>query len=122
MVSWAAVRKPVGLSLIIVLCLAVFASPQSGRSLMKGFVVDETGVRPIRGATVDLQGDSENPRLRSTRLTTTTDDEGHYSFKDVPYGDYILSVAAPGRRTYRIDIYILSDATTELHVRLRNAE
>jgi len=46
--------------------------------------------RPIRGATVDLQGDSKNSRLRSTRLTTTTDDEGHYSFKDVPYGDYVL--------------------------------
>lgn len=44
--SWAAVWKRAGLSLIIVLYLAAFASPQSGRSLMKGFVVDETGVSP----------------------------------------------------------------------------
>ena len=74
------------------------------------------------GATVELQGDAESARLRSTRLTTTTNDEGFYAFKDVPYGDYVLSVTAPGRRTYRIDIYILSDATTELHVKLKQAE
>lgn len=99
--------------------LALTAFPQSGRSWMNGIVVDESDTNGIGGATVELIGDPDSARLRSVKLTTQTDSNGKYAFKDVRYGDYTFRVSAAGFTTYQIKLYIASDALTELHVKLR---
>ena len=68
---------------------------------------------------MELVGYPESPRLRSVKLTAATDGQGKYSLKQVPHGDYTLWVSAPGYTAYQIKIYMLSDATMQLHVRLR---
>lgn len=108
------VRLIIALSLPITLAVA-----QSGRSWMNGIVFDESDTDGIKGALVELIGAPDSPRLRSTKLTTKTSDQGKYSFKEVPYGDYTFRVSAIGYDTYEIKIYIASDALTALHVKLK---
>jgi len=106
--------------LIVVMWLASLAiSAQSGRSWMRGMVFDESETHGISGALVELMGDPDSPRLRSTKLTTNTDDKGNYSLREVPYGDYTFRVSATGFTTYEVKLYIASDALTELHVKLK---
>jgi hypothetical protein len=107
------------IALLLIGIPASHAVAQSGRSWMKGIVLDESDTNGIKGATVELIGDPDSPRLRSVKLLTQTDSSGKYSYKDVPYGDYTFRVSASGFSTYEIKLYIASDALTELHVRLR---
>ena len=107
------------LTILLIGIVAATAGAQSGRSWMNGIVLDESDTNGIVGATVELIGDPDSARLRSVRLTTQTDSNGKYSFKDVPYGDYTFRVSAPGFDSYQIKLYIASDALTELHVKLR---
>lgn len=120
-------RRTITPSVIAVLATAIAlagfitgsAHTQSGRSWMNGFVLGESDTSGVSGATVELIGDQDNARLRSVKLTTQTDANGKYSFKDIPYGDYTFRASAEGFITYEIKLYILSDALTELHVRLK---
>jgi hypothetical protein len=107
------------LQLLLLAALAGVAPAQSGRCVMEGYVVGESVYTGVGGATVELVGDPESPRLRSVKLSAVTDGQGKYSLKQVPHGDYTLRVSAPGYAAYQIKIYMLSDATTQLHVRLR---
>jgi hypothetical protein len=102
-----------------IILIATVAAAQSGRSWMNGIVFDESDTNGIAGATVELVGDRDSARLRSVKLTTQTDSNGKYSFKDIPYGDYTFRVSAPGFTPYQIKLYIASDALTELHVKLK---
>jgi ketosteroid isomerase-like protein len=52
-------------------------------------------------------------------LKAVTDERGRYSIKNIPYGQYTLMVSAQGYLSYEAPVYILSDAETQLHVRLR---
>jgi hypothetical protein len=99
--------------------LAVIAAAQSGRSWMNGFVFADSDTRGLSGATVELIGDQNNDRLRSVRLETKTEEDGKYSIKDIPYGDYTFRVSAEGYDSYQIRLYIGSDMLTQIHVRLR---
>ena len=108
--------------LLLLMILALSASAQSGRCVMEGFVVGESDYPGLAGATVELIGDPHNDSLRSVKLVAKADDQGKYSLKEIPHGDYILRVSAPGYVTYRINIYMLSDTTTQLHFKLRKAK
>jgi len=107
------------LFLLIVFLLPSMSHAQSGRSWMEGYVVGESDVSGLGQATVELAGDPDNARLKSVKLTAKTGEMGKYAIKEIPYGDYILRVSAPGYVTYQINIYILSDTLTQLHVRLK---
>ena len=99
--------------------LAQIVAAQSGRSWMNGFVFADSDTRGLPGATVELIGDQSNARLRSVRLSTKTEQNGDYSIKDIPYGDYTFRVSADGYVPYEIKLYIGSDMLTQIHVRLR---
>lgn len=106
--------------LLIILALATTSVPaQSGRSWMNGFVFDESDTHGMSGALVELIGDADSPRLRAKKLTTETDQDGKYSFKEIPYGEYTFRVSASDFITYEIKLYIASDALTEIHVKLK---
>jgi hypothetical protein len=106
----------------LVVALSIFitsATAQSGRSWMNGFIFADSNTKGLPGATVELIGDQQNERLRSVHLTTRAGDDGGYSIKDIPYGDYTFRVSAEGYVTYEIKLYIGSDMLTQIHVRLR---
>lgn len=56
-------------------------------STVQGQVVDATNDEPIAGAEVCLRG---------TEQCTTTDSDGNHTFPDVPPGEHLLDVNAPG--------------------------
>ncbi|MFL6231167.1 MAG: carboxypeptidase regulatory-like domain-containing protein [Pyrinomonadaceae bacterium] len=92
---------------------------QSGRSWMNGFIFADSDTSGLPGATVELTGDQSNARLRSVRLSTKAKEDGEYSIKDIPYGDYTFRVSAEGYDPYEIKLYIGSDMLTQIHVKLR---
>ena|SRR5215510_4322401 len=115
-------RAPSWYLLLILLGITVYSLPvtaQSGRSWMNGFVFADSDTQGLAGANVELIGDQNNDRLRSVRLSTKAEEDGKYSLKDIPYGDYTFRVSADGYDRYEIKLYIGSDMLTQIHVRLR---
>jgi hypothetical protein len=100
-------------------CLPGTAAAQSGRSWMNGFIFADSDTRGLQGALVELIGDQGNARLQSVKLSTKAEEDGKYSIKDIPYGDYTFRVSAAGYEPYEIKLYIGSDMLTQIHVRLR---
>jgi len=90
---------------------------QSGRGWMDGFVVHESPTNAAAGAKVELTALA--PRAGSGKLTAKADERGEYKFKEIPYGDYKLRVSSEGYEAYQIEIYIMPDVQTKLHVRLK---
>ena len=114
----AYLRRPFLISVVLaVLALTSFA--QSGRSWMSGFVFADSDTNGLPGATVELTGDQSNARLKSDHLSTKAENDGKYSLKDIPYGDYTFRVSADGYEPYEIKLYVGSDMLTQIHVRLR---
>jgi hypothetical protein len=102
--------------------LAGVVAAQSGRSWMGGFIFADSDTTGLHGATVELIGDQNNDRLRAVRLSTKTEQDGKYSIKDIPYGDYTFRVSAEGYTPYEIKLYVGSDMLTQIHVRLRKTK
>ena len=88
---------------------------------MSGFVFADSDTAGLPGAVVELEGDQNNARLRAVRLSAKTGQDGQYSIKDIPYGDYTFRVSAAGYAPYEIKLYVGSDMLTQIHVRLRKA-
>ena len=107
------------LALSALMFMPTLAHAQSGRAWMKGFIVGEKITSGISDATVTLTGDPDTARIRNVKLTAKTNDKGEYSLKEIPYGDYKLRVSAPGYVDYQIDIFMLLDAETKLHMKLK---
>ena len=102
--------------------LALTSFAQSGRSWMNGFIFADSDTNGLSGANVELTGDQSNARLKSVHLSTKAENDGKYSLKDIPYGDYIFRVSADGYEPYEIKLYVGSDMLTQIHVRLRRKE
>ena len=106
--------------LMILLPAFVFAVlTQSGRSWMNGFIFADSNTQGLAGANVELIGDQHNDRLKSVHLSTKADQDGSYSIKDIPYGDYTFRVTAERYDRYEIKLYIGSDMLTQIHVKLK---
>jgi hypothetical protein len=114
-------RRPFLISVVLsVFTLTSFA--QSGRSWMNGFIFADSDTKGLSGANVELTGDQSNARLKSVHLSTRAENDGKYSLKDIPYGDYTFRVSADGYEPYEIKLYVGSDMLTQIHVRLRRKE
>ena len=90
---------------------------QSGRGWMDGFVVHESATKAASAAKVELTPVA--PRSGSGKLAVVADKQGEYKFKEIPYGDYVLRVSSEGYDPYQIEIYIMPDVQTKIHVRLK---
>jgi len=99
--------------------LALTSFAQSGRSWMNGFIFADSDTNGLSGANVELTGDQSNARLKSVHLSTRAENDGKYSLKDIPYGEYTFRVSADGYEPYEIKLYVGSDMLTQIHVRLR---
>ena len=84
---------------------------------MDGFVVLESATKGAEGATVELT--TIPPRSDAKKLVAKADAGGAYKISDIPHGDYKLRVSSSGYRPYQIEIYIMPDVQTKLHVRLK---
>jgi len=98
---------------------ALTSFAQSGRSWMNGFIFADSDTNGLSGANVELTGDQSNARLKSVHLSTRAENDGKYSLKDIPYGEYTFRVSADGYEPYEIKLYVGSDMLTQIHVRLR---
>jgi hypothetical protein len=67
------------------------APTPTGTAALTGTITSVDGGRPMRRATVRLQGTS-TPMSR----TTMTDDHGNYEFKELPAGEFTLRASKPG--------------------------
>ncbi len=90
--------------LIAVTAMAVSAAAQSGgnSTSVNGTVVDPSG-SVVVNATVEIH----NPVSQFDR-TTTTDSAGKFSFPNVPFNPYHLTVTAEGFASYATDIDVRS--------------
>lgn len=99
---------------------AVGIRAQSGISTAGGVVADGTATRQgkfvaVIGAKVELEQDvKERPR----KFAATTNDSGGYGFQEIPYGQYVLKVSAPGYRNYELKFFVDSDGSAYIAVLL----
>src|SRR5271167_1274809 len=110
--------KLLGIALVTIFYMAISltASAQTtGSSSMSGVVTDPTGA-VVPGATVQIH----NPVSQFTR-STTTDSAGRFSFPNVPFNPYHLSVSATGFASYAQDVDVHSAVPLALTITVQIA-
>ena len=85
----------------------------TGNSMVSGTVLDESGAVVV-GATVEMR----NPVSGFTR-TTTTDVRGNFSFPNVPFNPYRLTITKQGFASNAQDVDVRSVVPTNLTVNLK---
>src|SRR6516164_2545047 len=99
--------------LILVFTLALGAHAQSGgSSTLTGAVLDPSGA-VVPGATVEIH----NP-VSAFNRSTVTDSKGIFSFQNVPFNPYHLTVNASGFASYVQDVEVRSTVPVDLKVNL----
>ena len=93
--------------------LAVAASVAAAAVGTLRGVVHDPQHRPVPGATVTLAS-----RHSDWHNTTVSDAAGEFLFKEVPIGDYILTVTLSGFRPATSDLTIVSGSSPVIHVLL----
>jgi len=109
-------RKPLATALraILYLALGLSAYAQSGNSTsITGSVLDPSGA-VVPNATVGIQ----NPVSGFTR-SAVTDGAGKFTFPNVPFNPYHLTVAEKGFGTYVHDVDVRSSVPINLSIRLK---
>ena len=105
--------------MVVVLCFLLDIAWADVAGRISGFVNDPSGAL-VAGATVALTNTSSG-----TKQTTTTNDQGQYSFPVVPIGRYGLEINSPGFQSYK-KIGIVVDLNSALQVdatlQIKNAE
>jgi hypothetical protein len=97
----------------LALCISSSNAQTSGNSSLTGVVSDPTGA-VVPGATVEIR----NPVSQFSR-STTTDGEGKFSFTNIPFNPYHLSVTATGFGQYGQDVDVKSAVPLNLKVGLQ---
>ena len=117
-VSWTLLRE-FSAALVLIFCLTYCAisavAQSSGNSSLSGVVADPTGA-VVPGATVELH----NPVSQFDR-STTTDSAGLFSFPNVPFNSYHLSVTVTGFAAYSQDVDVRSAVPLSLKITLQIA-
>ncbi|MFN2454976.1 MAG: carboxypeptidase regulatory-like domain-containing protein, partial [Pyrinomonadaceae bacterium] len=98
-------------SLVLVCCFQVAASAQSS-GIVRGGVTDANGAS-VTGASVAIEN-----ATNGYRQATTTDDEGRYTFFNVPFNAYTLRVSQTGFTDATQDVALRSNVPLETDVRL----
>jgi len=100
--------KPLrGLSaMILTLALAAFTFAQSA-STISGRITDQHGAN-VAGAELQLRSRT------GVRLFAVTNEDGAYSFRAVPTGDYVLEVSAKGFATHTSRFHVANPFTNDL--------
>src|ERR1035438_686838 len=112
-------HKVVGAIAVLMFCLTlcvISASAQTtGNSSLSGVVADPSGA-VVPGATIEIH----NPVSQFSR-STTTDSAGRFSFPNVPFNPYHLSVKVAGFAAYSQDVDVRSAVPLALKITLQIA-
>ncbi len=101
--------------LCLALCVVSASAQTTGNSSLSGVVADPTGA-VVPGATVEIH----NPVSQFDR-STTTDSAGRFSFTNVPFNPYHLSVTVKGFAAYSQDVDVRSAVPLGLKITLQLA-
>jgi hypothetical protein len=106
---------------IILLEVAIFVSPRlfaqaSGNSTSVSGTVTDPSSEVISGATVEIQ----DP-VSGYNRTTRTDSAGNFSFPNVPFNPYHMTVVAPGFTSFVQDVEVRSTVPVTVKIRLKLA-
>src|SRR5437660_4561245 len=105
--------KRLALVILVVLSLAVGVSAQTFRGSINGTVTDPSG-GSVPNATVKV-----TESATGIDHTTTTTNDGAFSFQDIPLGLYKLTVAATGFPVYTVDkVEVVAGQIYTLNVKL----
>jgi len=110
-------KKSLHAALLVVfyLALGIHAHAQSNSASVNGTVQDSSGA-VVPNATVEIH----NP-VSHFDQSTTTDGAGRFSFANVPFNPYHLSVAASGFAAYAQDVEVRSTVPLEVKISLQVA-
>ena len=110
----ASYRKSLYAALAVIFCLAsaIQAYPQSSSGSLNGTVVDPSGA-VVPGAAVEIH----NPVSGFDR-STTTDSKGNFSFENVPFNPYHMTVTASGFTPSVRDVEIRSSIPAVVKISL----
>jgi hypothetical protein len=113
----ASYKKSLYAAFVVVFYLAsgLHANAQSNSASLSGTVLDSSGA-VVPNATVEIH----NPVSHFDR-STITDGSGHFSFGNVPFNPYHLSVAATGFSAYAQDVDVRSSVPLEIKINLQVA-
>src|SRR5271170_3033577 len=113
----ASYKKSLHAAFVVIFYLAsgLHVSAQSNSGSLNGIVQDSSGA-VIPNATVEIH----NPVSHFDR-STITDGSGRFSFGNVPFNPYHLSVAATGFSAYAQDVDIRSSVPLEIKINLQVA-
>ncbi len=113
----ASCKKSLPAAFVVVFYLAfgTHANAQSNSASLSGTVLDSSGA-VVPNATVEIH----NPVSHFDR-STTTDGAGRFSFGNVPFNPYHLSVAATGFSGYAQDVDVRSSVPLEIKINLQVA-
>ena len=111
----ASYKKSLHAAFIVVfyLALVLHANAQSNSASLSGTVLDSSGA-VVPNATVEIH----NP-VSHFDQSETTDGTGRFSFGNVPFNPYHLSVAAKGFAAFAQDIEVRSTVPLEIKVQLQ---
>ena len=95
----------------LLLFLSVIKADPTG--FVKGKIIDINSQLPLAGA---------NIIIKSTSIGTISDDDGYFSIKDIPNGNYSISVSYIGYKTvYLSDVWVRPNAYDFLNVKLEQS-
>ena len=99
---------------------AVAVQAQSGISSAGGRVADAAATKQgkfvvVTGAKVELE---QNVKDSPRKFATTSDKDGVFGFREIPYGDYVLRVSAPNYQSYELKFFVDSDSSADITVLL----
>jgi len=97
----------------ISLLLFLSALKADPTGFVKGKIIDINSQLPLAGA---------NIIIKSTSIGTISDDDGYFSIKDIPNGNYSISVSYIGYKTvYLSDVWVRPNAYDFLNVKLEQS-
>jgi hypothetical protein len=110
-------KKSLHAAFAVIFCLALGprAHAQSNSASIGGTVLDSSAA-VVPNATVEIH----NPVSHLDR-STTTDGSGRFSFANVPFNPYHLSVTGPGFAPYAQDVEVRSSVPLEININLKVA-
>jgi hypothetical protein len=113
----ASYKKSLHPSFVVVfyLALGLHADAQSNSASISGTVLDPSGAL-VANAVVEIH----NP-VSAFERSTTTDSSGRFSFSNVPFNPYHLSVTGEGFAAYAQDVDVRSAVPLDLKISLNVA-
>jgi len=108
------VRRPVVLTCMILLLVAVNAAAQTGQGSLRGYVKDEQG-GAVPGVTI-----TATSAALIQPATAVTDSEGYYRLINLPPGTYSIAAELTGFASYkREEILLRAGATFQVDVTMK---